>query len=81
MLITRKKLNLTHGYNTRGKSEVIRNLHRLKLLYKKFSYMGNNFIAKLPKSIKNEFYIKDLKNVFKQIIVGLRLYSIEKYYK
>lgn len=69
----------THVYNTRYKSEIITNHHKLEFYKKTPTYIGLKFYRKLPQQIKKITNIKSFKNNLKSYLTDKALYSVNEF--
>lgn len=69
-----------HKYNTRYRSQIIPNHHRLEFYTKKPSYMGQKFFKHIPKSIQSEQSNEVFKRKLKELLTEKVIYSICEFY-
>lgn len=69
-----------HPYNTRKKSELIPNHHRLEFYTKKPSYIGAKFYKSLPDIIKKENNEQKFKQKLKDYLIDNVIYSFDEFY-
>lgn len=69
-----------HEYNTRYKSQIIPNHHRLEYYTKKPTYMGCKFLKYIPLSIQREQKENIFKRKLKEHLTEKVIYSIDEFY-
>jgi len=66
-------------YHTRSNRYVQQ--HNLKFYEKKASFIGTKFLFSLPKNIRQEQNFKKFRNLLRNYLAGLSLYSLDEFWE